>query len=78
MFAYHLQQTTAVVLRIWQSVTSNSKHKSNMQPQTYYNIHILMYVTIQFASIITNRIVVTKHVNADLEKKKHSTFLWIQ
>ena len=68
MFTYHLQQTTAVVLRICQSVTSNSKHKSNTQPQTYYNIHILMYVTLQFVSIIINRIVVTKHVNPDLEK----------
>jgi len=25
-----------------------------MQPQTYYNIHILMYVTLQFVSIIIN------------------------
>lgn len=30
---------------IWQSVTSNSKQKSNKQPQTYYNIHTLMYNT---------------------------------
>lgn len=68
MFTYHLQQITAAVLRIWQSVTSNSKHKSNVQPQTYYNIHILMYVTLQFVSIIINSIAVTKHINADLEK----------
>jgi hypothetical protein len=27
-----------------------------------------MYVTLQFVSIIINRIVVTKHVNPDLEK----------
>jgi len=41
-----------------------------MQPQTYYNIHIhiLMYVTLQFVSITINRTVLTKHVNADLEK----------
>jgi hypothetical protein len=28
-----------------------------------------MYVTLQFVSIIINRTVLTKHVNADLEKK---------
>lgn len=43
-----------------------------MQPQTYYNISILMYniLYLQFVSIIMRK-VLTKHGNADLQTTQY-------